>query len=587
MTESAPSAPSSAQRKKLHSAADVCAHLKKTLDAMLLYERGHASLQGFFTTLLSRIAAHTAEFEDLPLQVSAFSLSVDGKAVFTAEKRDDAISHPLFLDGARRLHFGPGLELEELIKLMTIWRSAFTGEASPTHSLTTRFWEADFHHLRLVSVETFAEGSGEEESEQDSLRKHEDSVQALMAEIGGDRLAGGSSGQAARPKLLRVTREDLELLQMDAVAELTAGDLSFQDSARQAPASGLDEQERFELFADVLTAAGNSVERSLLSLSSVALLATPDELVSLGSVVAQIFAVLVRSGHMTELCAALGKMVAQARSEPEQMQARSDVLERFTDALETPGVLFPLVAALDDPTRARDAATALAFVPSRHVGVLLHSLQGPRTGEGRRWLSTVIGRLQPAGEEIAGLIGKSTLDVDKELLFIALALPPVEGWKVRIAALGHENADLRRAVVYGMKKEDAHAKRSSLRELIADPDAAIRKAMLTVFLGARDVTAVPFLIALLPRPLDAQERKLVLTALGTLGGDLARRSLRHEFLEQKDPDIKAACALAMGQAGDGDARPLLEAIANKMFSRGPLKDACVEALRRLDTRRGA
>src|SRR6185503_20587723 len=71
-------------------------------------------------------------------------------------------------------------------------------------------------------------------------------------------------------------------------------------------------------------------------------------------------------------------------------------------------------------------------------------------------------------------------------------------------------------------------------------------------------------------------------ALGSIGGAQASAVLVRAFDDTADPALKAPIALAIGRAGDPGARALLEAHVKKIFTSPKVKEACREALRRLD-----
>src|SRR6185436_20778009 len=83
-------------------------------------------------------------------------------------------------------------------------------------------------------------------------------------------------------------------------------------------------------------------------------------------------------------------------------------------------------------------------------------------------------------------------------------------------------------------------------------------------------------------PLEQAEHRRVLLALATLGGPEAMGALRNELQNGKDETLQCTAAVALGNAGDEKARPLLEGLAGKLFGGGQLKAAAKDALRRLD-----
>lgn len=559
---------------------EICAQLRKVLDGMRLYAKGHVTLDGFLKTLHQTIAAELASGEELALGVAPLSFTFQGKPISPAEKAEDSLSHLLFLDGVHRLTFSPGLELLEVVRLMEIWRAAQDGRVGATQTFATRLWEADFPHLRLLSVETFSEGSASEESE--GARAQEDQLRSVMSELSGDRLAGGSSAEAARGKLTRVTQEDLKLLKLQGIAELTAEDLRRQDAAQRPAMAGLSAEEAQALVREIQAGQARVIERVTDAVVALSSLASPEENEKLQEVFRSLLLGLARARRYGDLQGTLNHLVAFARGDPTQLETRFRLVARLIKALESVELLKVLLSGLDDPAQAEAAAAVLRFLHPSAVGALLELLSLPQTPTGRRQLMEVVASLKPDPALLVERVERSAPEVALEVLRLAASLGEA-GWAPRRAALAHSSLEVRRAALAGLTREQLLARREDLYQSAADPDPELRRSLFQLFMSAKDRRAAPALATLLGREdLVEGERKRLLVALGQLGGEEACAALRREFSGQKEVELKAACALALAQAGDQEARPLLQPFAGKLLSFGPLKQACAEALKRLD-----
>lgn len=562
--------------------AEVCAHLKKALDGLRLYEPGHATLKGFLDTLYQKLTAALADQEELPLGLTASTITFQGKPVFSGEKREDAITNPLFLDGIRRITFCPGLTEDELSRLLRIWRQALDGELSGAHTFSTRFWEGNFQFVRTLALETFVEGTGGEEG---AGASQEDALKAVMSELSSERLAGGSTAAAGVAKLTQVTKEDLQLLKMDALADLSSEDLATQDLAKRSPVSGLADADAAGLREELLNARQLVVSRAIRAVTFASLAAQPDELSSLVELLRSIFAALLKAKRFGEVADSLAKLVADARSDLATMEDKFRVLPSLLSALEGEALLGPTIQALSVPATAEHAGRILKFVRPQSVGLLLDALPAIREPTARQRLSDIVVALAPSGAAMAERL--SALSGEDARLFLSIAdrLRPEEAIRVRQAAAFHSDPEVRLEALRALKKEGVLADPARYHALVADPDPRIRKATLSLFVSARDRRVVPSLEKLVDRTdLDPAERKSAIQALGTLGGSAAAVILRKEFARQEGLDLRLACIQALGLAADESFRPFLAGEAKKFFGNRTLKRACQEALSALDAR---
>jgi HEAT repeat protein len=157
---------------------------------------------------------------------------------------------------------------------------------------------------------------------------------------------------------------------------------------------------------------------------------------------------------------------------------------------------------------------------------------------------------------------------------------------VRRSALRHPDGSVRARSLETMSAAARAEAVAELRQLTMDPDEAVRGAALLCCVELRDRGVIPRLSALLDGRLGARSAQQAATALGHLGGMDGAIALRRAFLTSRHAEVKAACAIALAEIGDESARAMIEKEAARFLHRGSLKAACVEALRRLDARRG-
>jgi hypothetical protein len=547
-------------------AVEVCNHFKKVLTAHRLYSRGHGNLDDAIAALEAAIASYSNGEEDLELEIGPLQLSSEGQVVYRAESRDDSIAHPLFLDGIQRIAFSPSVARDELARFLEIWSGAWESAAVSSHTLATRFWEADFRSIRMVMLETFAEGS-EVESRGDAKKK-QDEVKALIEQISSERLAGGSAGELARPKVLRLSPEDLAILRMRAVNEITSEELERQDKSTRALVSGPSDEELGRLIGEVTSPEGVE-DRVIRALTLSASQVSHAQRESVREIVGSILASLAARGE-------LGRVASIA----EERSGEASIIVR---ALATAEVIAPLIAALDDPRALALSVRILDRLDQIATRELLDRLEVVRSPEGRKALSRVIANLHPSGDELAARLDRGP-EVAKEILAIAASYSAGDALPLKRAALMHELPEVRRLAIAEIKSPDP-ALRTELLCLLTDADPTTRRAALKLFVRARDPEAAAILAGSLAEGVeDPAERPAVLVALGVLGGKDAIAALRREIEAQRNPELVASALLALAQAEGESARPLLKSFSQKLLVRKRVKEAALEALRRLDQR---
>jgi hypothetical protein len=567
-------------------ATEVSTLIRRVLDGIRTYPPGHVTLKGYYQSLLEKLEAQVKSEEDeYALRVTPMGFATSTAIVNRAEKLQDSITHPLYLDGVMTFSVERGVNLEELVRLMEMWRKTLDGQLGETHTFSTRFWEADFQTLSVVSVESFSEKGAEADP-----KKASNTLQAVVDELSGiapkTAMApvAGTAGVGRGTKLVRVAKEDLTALRAMGISEMTEKDLERHDAAERAPVAGMTPAEAAAVIAELKKMGAHAVERALDAVFVTALRATVEEQERLRTAFGLVLGAMLTANQLERLKTNLLRQVEHARAgNPAHLEARFAVLGRLMSALAAPQILEPTVAALDDEAKRALAAGLLKFLPTnRAPQALLEWIVVPQTPAGLRALSDHIATLKLEPNDVALRLSWSDEELALELLHIAKALG-VNGWPVRKAALAHPSVSAQAAAVKGLDRDQLLAHRLELLPLLFSPVAEIRNELFAPFVASRDKGVAPALATLLRRvQIDPAERKRVLVALGTLGGPEAGGALRGELTNLKDVDLQCVAAHALGVAGDEKARPQLEALAGKFLGGGPLKQAAKDALRRLD-----
>lgn len=569
------------ERRRLAAAVTVCGRLKKMLAANRMYSSGHEMLEEFRAVLLAELGAFHSEFGDLVLDLSAHALSLDGKAVLKGEGRDGSISYPLFLDGLQRMTVAAGVTDAELSPFLALWSDALEGRSERGHTISTRLWEADFPHLRFIAAETFSEGDGTGDESKESRSREKDQLQALISEISGEKLAGGAQGTTARPKLMRVSREDLQLLKAGALADITAADLERQDVSRRPPMSGVAPAEAAAFVAE-LERDGSAADRTIQGIATMALGARADDRPRLLGVVSQVFVAHAGAGRLQELAELVERIEESVQTAHVAWEQRMVLLEELRAVLEGPEVLAPVIGAMDDPAAMDGASAVLRYVRPVSAGMLLERLALLQSAGGRRALASVVGLLRPSPSDLSLRLRTCGPELAREILLIADSYPADAQRQIKLAGLESTEPAVRWSVVSGLRKKDLEPMRDALFAMLDDAEPSIRSAMLKLLTASRDPQVVTAVSRMLEgtRP-DAAERKTLLLALGSFGA-VASAAVRREIGAAKDPEVVAAAILVLVQTDGEGAREELTRMSGRFLERRAVKDACREALRRLD-----
>ncbi len=575
--------------REIELATEHATHFKRVLDGMRIYPKGHKTLLGYQQGLFEKLtAAFGVEHDEVALTVTPLGFAVHGTIINKADVLSDSITHPLYLDGVKRLAVTQGLKEAELARFMLLWRETLDEQLGDTHTFSTRVWEESYDHIEIVSLDSYGDGAKGPDG-----RTGKERLQYTM-----DALSGKGSEDDAGPvraegfdpravtrlkRMTHVSPEDLRQLKARGIPQLTEADLQRMAGGERVKPPGLTDPELQALVKELLSQHDKVVERVFDALFLISTGSTPAEQDALANALSIVLLAMTRAGRIDRIRDNLMRQVNDARKgDPLMIDARMQTLARLLTALQRATLLDPIVTALDDE-KLRDAAiTILRFLPTKAGQVLIDWLGVPETPEARKLLVDLAASMKPDPNELAVRIGWSDPDLAQELLRVAGALGAA-GWPVRKAALAHAMLPVQVAAVKGLDKQTIGAHRTELMPMLMSPSHEIREALFSTFVASGDRAVAPALCTMLRRlKLDETEKRRVIIALGTLGGPEACTTLRQIFESDPSVELKCTAAGALANANDEKARPLLEAAAGKVLFGGPLKKAAQEALKRLD-----
>ena len=571
------------------SVMDVCAQFKKTLTMYRVFGEEHSSRE-MAENDLARALARCFQLhgrEEVTLLVSPQALYFETESVFREDPNEtDAIVRPIFLDGIQQLQIRQDVTAVELRKLVQLWHIAAHAKFPEGRSFTTEFWEADLQSMSMASVSTFSEQYETNADDAQVVNQKEVLIGALVRECSMPVLPEGVRRVSGGHKPGATVTVDLAGLDHESVRAVSLQDLARQDRKVSDAQIGLTPEEFDGLIAEIGTNRAHSPRRVIPILWRMLEVATDAEAEHVATLVARAYRMLAEEQRLDDLFVALSKTVEAARHTPE----RIGQLPVFLRGLTTPDLLSTLVRGLDDVARREVVMKLLHFVPRGQAGSLLAQLSVPTTEEGRTGLQKVIVSKRPTSEELVAYVDSLGGEPGDEaaaaaLIQLADACGPEASIAVTNAALGHRELPIRLASLSRLTLDQLEPVRERVLALMLDRNREVRRTAIGLVMRIKDVKAVPRLVQILKGDrCEDDERKSIIYALGALGDPRVVPILVTELESGQDVEAKRAAALALGQLGGADVRDVLTKHTTRLLGNKELKDACREALRRLDVR---
>ncbi|NTX60502.1 HEAT repeat domain-containing protein [Myxococcus sp. CA051A] len=549
------------------AATEVGHALNKVLGAYRFYAEGHAALVEVQQRLIEAVRRyHEVTSEAVVLHVRSSALLLGDVVLVESASAKDSVTRPLFLEGVQEVLLQPGLDSEELSAFLGMWHRALQRTLPPEYDFYTWFWERGFEDIELVVAEVPASAeTGESAQAEAQLAEREEQ---LFAEL----TRRQSSGSGRRRPVGH--DEWLARLEAEVLAPVRAQDLVRSE----APAfAGASDTELAELRALLERERGGEGvhERSLWVVWGLLAVCREEERSELLAWMEELLSSLVSNGRWTELSQVVQGMTRDARAS----DARTPDLYAVTRLFFREKTRFALAQATAQPgllLRVVELVSALPRDALQGVTDLLFELPSP---EARGALAKLLVR---RGISLNILVARASSLGEADLDWVQfLRESGPESLPLTAALLGHPRPEVRAALLSRLSPRDVEAQRSPLLKLLADPAVGVRGAALVLLVRYGVDAAVGPLVSRLDARMELRERMAVLRALADLGGPIAGAALRSSFERAQDIELKTHCARCIGILGDPRARPLLEAVANKLFAPRNLKQACREALAQL------
>lgn len=481
----------------------------------------------------------------------------EGAPVYHPAGRQDTFVSRLYQGGLRRLTLLPGVEAEEIVRLLTIFNRARLLSADSSDDLITLLWAEEF----ILASCTFIEASGDGYSLWESGRIGGGSGGGESGETGG--AGSGSPDQRAAQ-----VRE--EAGQEDAGDTPGTVDLSDYDPTRYFLDEAEHRQIRRELEEEYRRDIGKAALDALLDILEVR--RDPEIRKECLSLLEEIIpAQLATGGFRTAgyLISELREIAVRAPAL--DLETRNAILS-FESRLSQPDILQQLIRTLED---------GVDHVDQAEVGEVLRELTPAALPTllsylGRSLDSRVRRLLEPSVESLARNDPKALVTIiaaeDSVALMPAVELAAKLGLQqlapVIATRMAHPSAPMRMGAAKALGMLGSPSAIEELEKGLADPDRTVRENVLEILLARGGSSGtLAWLDRMVQQPeneLDRSERKVIFEAWGRLvgAGGVARMAELLQprgFLRRKvSTDLRVCAIFALANIRTLDARLLVE-----------------------------
>ena len=518
--------------------------LGKALRSFQLYDETNPVRKRFVTSLREAFEQLWEEVEGLNLTVEEDRLLLVGEEVYQNSSRSDSLAFLLYKDGVRDITFLPGIEGQELDKILGVLRRAKMLKTAEADDLLTMLWEQDLEFFKCRSVDQITEGASIPMAQAADQRADLGQVveaegEALEAEEDGaeeeaDTAQGGSAppkiGANFSPALYALDPEEKEQLQGELAAEMSR-----------------------DLRHAVLAALFDRLEEAGYS----------DRKTEILKILRELLPSLLSRGAV-ETAAEILEELAAVRSEPGILdQFRQTECDELLDDLSSTETLEELVRALQDGTIDVSVDVLGRFLKFLRAGALRVLLEASEHEEKPALKDTLRGAvcgiakenheaLLALLEDVNPLVTAGAIRLVGEM-GLADAAPKLVGLMV------HPDAAVRLALVETAQVLREVTITDTLIRALSDSESEVRVAAAGALATLGHESATPALKALVTgkeiRQADLNEKIAVFESYGVLGGSGAVDALseilnKKGFLGRREPsEIRASAARALGKAG--------------------------------------
>jgi hypothetical protein len=528
------------------------ANLLLTCKNVSLYPEGHSISTNSILHLHDLLVAHISQYGDIRIEIEKSQVICQGVEVHKGPPEEGTLPFTLFRDGIRWLEFTEGIELEETREILSIIHRYSVLTTEPEGDIVTAFWEAHFNHI-LYKADDFFSGQ-EPEDYIDDLSKMDTITSSAETESETEKKPDllGSTGTDTTPlgglaidptSFVLTPEEQVELQEMISREE--------KSSATEHLNMLLDmilqyqEEKDFNIILEVLSEEFD------------------------GSFSRHDFegALIILNG--------LRKILDSGRL---RMPWAVPLIESFYKNISSDAkCLKPLEEIWSNLNLQQMETLKLIFhhLKPKSVSTLVHFLLLGQSSQLEQIVeNTIISLARQDISCLEPLINNSDEKIVEKLVSILSKLKEDSSLKYLMKLARHSSASVRRMAVKAIGQ--AHSNQTpAIFEFIDDPDAAVRKIILTQMGQSRNETAEDFLMQYLKnRKFSSAQAEHIMECFKTLGKCGSSRAvpfLRETLLHRKwmasfrKSEYREGAALALVALKIPEARQVIEDVGRSFY----------------------
>lgn len=532
--------------------------LGKAIRAHQLYDENNPVYQRFVSRLRDGLNELWEILDRLVVQVEENRLTWMGEEVYRSENRSDSLAFLFYKDGVREIAFDPGIEDEELVRLLDLLQRARNLQPE-SDDLVTVLWEEDLDHFDYYHVDVDMLTQPVEVPAPGEGADREGMQQVLEGEVGGIGEDAGDRATAGLATEEAAVGEDAGAGPGASTTPVDTEDFnpalySLNPEELEQLRRELDEEMSRDLRRSVLAALFDRLEEP----------ERPDRQSRILEILRTLLPNFLSRGVLRPAAAVLHELDSLRQAEGVLDAERRKEVDRILDTISGEEAVGEFVRAIQDGSIGSDArglGTVLQFLRPRALEPFLSAAETEDDPKVKKVLRESVHEL---GERHPGRV-VALMDGDAPLV--------VAGAARLAAAVGVEGAA------------------SRLRRLLQHDDPHVRLAAVDAAVSLRASSAASALVEALDDP-DRNVRVAAARALGTLAYSPAASRFRELLTgkEMREADVSEMIAFfeSYGELSDPEAVPLLDKLLNgKSFlgRREPedIRAAAALALGRLET----
>lgn len=193
--------------------------LSKGLRAIQLYLPNNPVYQRAVENIRSGFRQIWQATDDLALDVGETDLRWEDHVVYQQEQRSESIAWTLFKDGVRSVSLKPGVEDEEIVRLLSVLHRARTMQADAPDDLLTLLWGEDFQFIAYTFRELSSENAAPIEKDRDIPEITPSDVHTRVRAEAPPRPSGVVSMEDFDTTLYFLDEKEIEYLQRETERE--------------------------------------------------------------------------------------------------------------------------------------------------------------------------------------------------------------------------------------------------------------------------------------------------------------------------------------------------------------------------------